>query len=69
MTLDEAIKHCEEKAKELHEQEIAIDIDGCEIMDYECEKCAREHEQLAKWLKELKAYKEAEALQAKFSTW
>lgn len=34
MTLDEAIKHCEEKAKE--------------------------HEQLAKWLKELKSFKEGQ---------
>lgn len=34
MTLEEAIKHCEEKAK------------GCDA-------CAKEHKELAMWLKEL----------------
>ena len=43
MTLEEAIKHCEEKMKELGER---------------CYECSKEHEQLAEWLKELKAYKE-----------
>lgn len=36
MTLNEAIKHCEEKSKKC------------------CSNCAREHKQLAQWLKELK---------------
>ena len=44
MTLDEAIKHCEEK-----EQEQALN--GCFA-------CAEEHKQLAEWLKELKDYRE-----------
>lgn len=47
MTLDEAIKHCEEKAKELKNQ-------------YGCLACAEEHEQLARWLRELKWRREAE---------
>jgi hypothetical protein len=38
MTLDEAIKHCEE---------VANDRAGC------CEDCAEEHRQLAEWLTEL----------------
>ena len=38
MKLDEAIKHCEEKARD-------------------CSECAKEHEQLAQWLKELKQLK------------
>lgn len=36
MTLDEAIIHAEERAKE------------------DCSNCAKEHQQLAEWLKELK---------------
>lgn len=46
MTLDEAIKHCEEVAKENRE----MCIPGCD-------ECADNHEQLASWLKELKALK------------
>ena len=40
MSLEEAIKHCEEKAKELS-----------------CSECAKQHLQLAIWLKELLDYK------------
>jgi hypothetical protein len=36
MTLEEAIAHCEERAKA------------------DCTECAKEHRQLAEWLKELK---------------
>lgn len=60
MTLDEAIKHCEEKAKELSDK--AYSEYGKSMTEeeaYDCNECAREHEQLAKWLKELKAYKES----------
>lgn len=46
MTLDEAIKHCED---------VAEDRCGC------AEDCVNEHRQLAEWLKELKAYREADA--------
>jgi hypothetical protein len=42
MTLDEAIKHCEEVAEKL-----------CI-----CDECAEEHRQLAEWLRELQAYRE-----------
>lgn len=70
MTLDEAIKHCEEVAEELekeaqewHENQVR----KCELisfaeMDYthenECKECAFEHKQLAEWLKELKQLRE-----------
>lgn len=70
MTLDEAIKHAEEvarekenEAKEWHENQVR----KCELipfaeMDYthenECKKCSFEHHQLAEWLKELKRLKE-----------
>ena len=59
MTLDEAIKHCEEKAKELSDKAYAEW--GKSITEeeaYDCNECAREHEQLAEWLKELKAFRE-----------
>ena len=38
MTLNEAIRHCEDKS--------------------DCTKCGKEHEQLADWLKELRAIRE-----------
>ena len=44
MTLDEAIKHCED---------VAEDRCGC------AEDCVNEHRQLAEWLRELKAYRVA----------
>lgn len=60
MTLDEAIKHCEEKAKELSDKAYAEwGKSMTEEEAYDCNECAREHEQLAEWLKELKALKEA----------
>ena len=65
MSIDEAIKHCEEVAKE--QQLIAHNLKQCR--DYgnpkstitsgvvECETSADEHRQLAKWLRELRAYR------------
>jgi hypothetical protein len=53
MTLDEAIKHCEEKAEEIRKANEEMPTD-CKLSEELCE-CAREHEQLAGWLKELKA--------------
>lgn len=44
MTLDEAIQHCREQVQEQAKKG--------------CYSCAEEHQQLAEWLKELKAYKE-----------
>jgi len=48
MTLDEAIIHCEEVTRENLEHKD----------NAECVKCAEQHLQLAKWLKELKDYKQ-----------
>ena len=48
MTIDEAIKHCEEEAEKYMEYGI----------ETECYQCGKEHEQLAEWLKELKHLKE-----------
>jgi hypothetical protein len=44
MTIDEAIQHCKEQVQEQAKKG--------------CYSCAEEHQQLAEWLKELKAYKE-----------
>lgn len=61
MTLDEAIKHCDEVA-ESEEQKYKDwkgDYPHLKKID-SCIECAKEHRQLASWLKELKAYREAE---------
>lgn len=64
MTIDEVIKHCEEKVKELREQ-VGFETDNeryrmSEGEKADCLECANEHEQLAEWLKELKARREEE---------
>ena len=65
--LNEAIKHCHDKATEL-EQEAQQWLECNPIGEprarvdkaYEdCRECAAEHRQLAEWLTELKAYREA----------
>lgn len=56
MTLDDAIKHCLEVAKEQEEK-----AKHCQRMDYydevddpsDCRQCAKDHMQLAEWLIEL----------------
>ena len=56
LTIEEAIVHHYEKANELRQEAEYMLKDS---IDYEpCLECANEHEQIAKWLKELKAYKE-----------
>lgn len=59
MKLEKAIKHCEEKAKELKEEAHSYSDDerysGAEA---DCIECAKEYEQLAEWLTELKDYRE-----------
>ena len=47
MTIDEAIKHCLDKVEKERK--------NCNI------GCAKEHEQLAEWLKELKCLREQKA--------
>lgn len=72
MTIDEAIVHSEEVAKE-NEKSYRIcacsssecdALSDCKILqngkDAGCLKCADEHRQLAEWLKELKRYGEAQ---------
>ena len=65
MTLDEAIKHCEEVAKENEDSakvfyhvsklETHPDRKRAEEGYVGCKECAEAHRQLAEWLKELKA--------------
>jgi len=52
MTLDEAIKHCEEVAEE--QDKLCKVNDSFNFSQPKWEKCAEEHRQLAEWLKELK---------------
>lgn len=60
MTIDEAIKHCIEVAEEKESE--AQDLEYSKLdWKYEanqCSKCAKEHRQLAEWLRELKRDRE-----------
>ena len=60
MTIDEAIKHCEEVTKDLTEEIETADtvmiLDGFDVDS--CKQCAADHRQLAEWLKELKELRE-----------
>lgn len=69
MTLDEAIKHCEEVAEQ--NETSAITYKNCkeiksnlyeklvaEKAENDCRECAEEHRQLAEWLRELKERRE-----------
>ena len=67
--LDETIKHCEEKAKRLRTEAEQVRNIGELISNPKypynepvknCLECAKEHEQLAEWLKELKSFKEGQ---------
>lgn len=68
MTIDEAIKHAEDKAKELkrHAESWKHSSEQCETefvrnkateMSNRCLACSDDHLQLAEWLKELKTRK------------
>lgn len=57
MSLGEAIQHCLEVAE--MNQSIADNTEHDNWMDIaQCEKCAEDHQQLAKWLRELKERRE-----------
>lgn len=58
MTLDEAIQHCHEVAKE--NRKAALEYARAYAWDaaHGCRECANEHEQLADWLAELKQRRE-----------
>ena len=57
MTLDEAIRHCEEVAEQKEHDSVEL-IDMLDELDVDaCKECAADHRQLAEWLKELKEAK------------
>lgn len=63
MSIDEAIAHAREVArKNRDEYEFECSYFGKETVDngekLDCVRCAEEHEQLAEWLEELKAFQE-----------
>ena len=65
MTLDEAIAHAREVAEENREMAELISNRPLEVCDIhrkedKCLECAKEHEQLASWLEELKARQESD---------
>lgn len=55
MTIDEAIKHCEEIAKS---QDMCAEISVSKHAKERINNCAAEHRQLAEWLKDLKMYQQ-----------
>ena len=57
MKIDEAIAHAREVAKRrMTEYENHYDKDA-HYYPIQCKKCAKEHDQLAEWLEELKQYR------------
>ena len=62
MTLDETIKRTEELV-ELNEDQARVYKEQGDTMGYwSYEECAKEYQQFAKWLKELKYYKDRQDL-------
>ena len=64
MTLDEAIKHAEEVAEK--NDKIADTFEETLKNKIACRECAKEHRQLAEWLKELKSLRENEEVKEVF---
>lgn len=62
MTLDEAIKHCEEviiENKRNARYYESLNICTKKALSNACKECAEEHQQLAEWLQELKELRNA----------
>ena len=57
LSIDEAISHARDVAKRNREQWKNCPADRRDIEHQTCEQCAKEHEQIAEWLEELKCYK------------
>ena len=54
LTLEDAIHHCHEKAEELYNEAMLVHANPNDKELDACIECAKEHEQLAEWLTELK---------------
>ena len=57
MTLDEAIQHAEDKSKEIYIQAMLCHANPDDGKLDKCIECAKEHEQLAEWLKDYREMK------------
>lgn len=58
MTIDEAIVHAREVAEKKRRKAELSPKDNANVhIKSDCLQCAQEHEQLAKWLKELRRYR------------
>ena len=69
MTLDEAIKHCEEVAHEKRiESSECISVNDLENAEA-CYECGEAHKQLASWLTELKQRRESEKQELEINPW
>ena len=60
MTIEEAIEHCKEVAKESREAALSYARENAYETAISCKAYGQEHEQLAEWLTELKQRREAE---------
>lgn len=67
--LEEAIIHCEEVAEENEGMCRVEKAMGLGLQNDEMMKCASEHRQLAEWLRELKAYREAKCEISDMADW
>ena len=59
INLEEAIQHCIKVAEEQENKAKVLNGDFYQSRRNDCLECAKEHRQLAEWLKELKDYKDA----------
>lgn len=58
MTLDEAIKYCNEVVEEkLEEIQDCLEVNDMEMV-MECEKCAEDYKQVIEWLRQLQKVQE-----------
>ena len=57
MTLDEAIRHCEEVAWENDKKAMCVEEAYQTTEQQNCEQCAADHRQLADWLRELQQWR------------
>lgn len=60
LTLEEAINHAKKVAKEKYNEGFLCHANPDDEKLDSCIACAEQHEQLAKWLEELKSYKDLE---------
>lgn len=58
MTIEQAIKHCLDVRDEMMNGHAYYGIKGEKEKQTDCLECAKEHEQLAEWLMELKEWRE-----------